>query len=220
MNTMSTGSIGTRKPYISASTVAPTVTKVAAFASCLLAGTGASYPVDTFDSWRQYVQPRVQFPFESKPAIFTDAVLDLRDTAQHLSNVRDVLSPSMSELAKELGVTRQALYKWLSAESQPDSPEKTDHIRRLSIVADMFRANGLSNGKALAKVRAFEGATLLDMVKLSPDWYSQAKIFVSEAIAMKESAKNSGLMSSKSQSSADWSDSESVPGTFGRNYLG
>ncbi|MFW8265105.1 helix-turn-helix domain-containing protein, partial [Klebsiella pneumoniae] len=37
----------------------------------------------------------------------------------------------MSELAKDLGITRQALYKWLSGENQPDDASKMQFITNL-----------------------------------------------------------------------------------------
>lgn len=67
---------------------------------------GASYPVNAYKQWRQYVQPRVQFAFDSIESTYTPAIspeVDVRNVAQHLANIREVLSPSMSELAKDLG---------------------------------------------------------------------------------------------------------------------
>ncbi|HBB5094751.1 hypothetical protein ACRW6W_01620 [Escherichia coli] len=195
------------------------------FATLLLgSGTGATFDMHNFDEWFTYVKDRSpvlgEMAFQSESKTHVDATPDLRSAEEHLVNVRNVIGLPMSELAKELNVTRQALYKWLSAESQPDSPEKVEHIKRLSIIADLFSANELSNGKSLVKIRAFDGDSLLDVIKTSPDWFEKAKTLVNEAVAMKDAARNSGIMGSKAESSSDWLASESISGAFDRNTLG
>lgn len=195
------------------------------FATLLLgSGTGASFDMHNFDEWYSYVKDKTpilgDLVLNPETKTHIGPVPDLRSAEEHLANVRNVIGLPMSELAKELNVTRQALYKWLSAESQPDSPEKIEHIKRLSLIADLFNANQLSNGKSLVKIRAFDGASLLDVVKTSPDWFEKAKSLVSEAVAMKEAARNSGMMDSKAESSSDWLASESISGAFDRNILG
>lgn len=209
------GNIGSSKQK--SSTTKPLISGL--FATLLLgSGTGATFDMHNFEEWISYVKDKapvlgdLAVHFENKTQI--GAVPDLRGPEEHLDNIRNVIGLPMSELAKELSVTRQALYKWLSAESQPDSLEKLEHIKRLSIIADLFRANGISNGKSLVKVRAFEGVNLLEAIKYSPDWHEKAKALVSEAVAMKDAAKNSGMMSSKAESTKDWLASESIPGAI------
>lgn len=195
------------------------------FATLLLgSGTGATFDMHNFDEWFSYVKDRSpvlgELALYSESKTHVDVPPDLRSAEEHLVNIRSVIGLPMSELAKELNVTRQALYKWLSAESHPDSPEKVEHIKRLSIIADLFSANGLSNGKSLVKIRAFDGDCLLDVVKTSSGWLEKANTLVNEAVAMKDAARNSGIIGSKAESSSDWLASESISGAFSRNTLG
>lgn len=187
-----------------------------AAASCLLVGTGASYPVNSIQHWRQYVQPKVQFGFEAVEVSSASDIaqpVDVRNIAQHLANVREVISPSMSELAKELGITRQALYKWLSGENQPDDPIKTNFIISLSNVADVFRKAHVNDAKLLIKMKAFNGLSLLDLIKREHDWQEPVQVLITESKAMKIAADNAKFAASKAMPSDGWRSSISIPGT-------
>ncbi|WP_153002048.1 XRE family transcriptional regulator [Pantoea dispersa] len=195
------------------------------FVTMLLgSGTGAAYDMHNIDEWFSYVKDKApaigELPVSASFDAQIEATPDLRSPEEHLANVRNIIALPMSELAKELNVTRQALYKWLSSESQPDSLEKIEHIKRLSAVADLLRENQLSNGKSLVKMKVFSGASLLDVLKTSPDWEEKAQTLVNEAVAMKETAKNSGMLNSKAQSSTDWLSGESISGAIVRDNLG
>lgn len=189
---------------------------IAIAASCLLVGTGATYPVNSIQNWRQFVQPKVQFGFEAvEVSSTTDTVqpVDVRNIAQHLANIREILSPSMSELAKELGITRQALYKWLSGENQPDDPVKTNFIARLSYVADEFRKAHVSDGKLLIKMKAFNGLSLVDLIKGELDWLEPVQLLINESNAMSAAADIAKFAASKAMPSDGWLSSISIPGT-------
>lgn len=212
-----TGSIGTVERYAptpQSSSCVPGVIAVAA--TLLLAGTGAAYPVNAYKQWRQYVQPRVQFAFDSIESTYTPAItpeVDIRNIAQHLTNIREVLSPSMSELAKDLGITRQALYKWLSGENQPDDTSKVQFITNLSNVADTFSRAELSDVKLLIKMKAFDGNSLMDLIKQGEDWHKPVQVLIDEAKAMNAAAVLANFASSKAKPTDGWKSTVSIPGT-------
>lgn len=186
-----------------------------ATASLLLAGTGAAYPVNSYKQWRQYVQPRVLFAFDSIEPTYTPEIsseLDVRNVAQHLTNIRNVLSPSMSELAKDLGVTRQALYKWLSGENQPDDASKMQFIINLSNIADLFSKAGLDNANLLIKMKAFNGKSLIELVKEGENWHHPVQVLINEAKAMDEAANLANFTASKAKPTDGWKSSVSIPG--------
>jgi transcriptional regulator with XRE-family HTH domain len=189
---------------------------VAVAASLLLVGTGASYPVNAYKQWRQYVQPRVQFAFDSIESTYTLAIssgVDVRNVAQHLANIREVLSPSMSELAKDLGITRQALYKWLSGENQPDDASKMQYINNLSNVSDSFSKAGLNDAKLLVKMKAFNGKSLMDLIREGEDWSKPVQVLIDEAKAMNAAAESANYFASKAKPTDGWKSSVSIPGT-------
>lgn len=185
-------------------------------ASLLLVGTGASYPVDGYKHWRHYVQPRVQFAFDPTEAAFfasSDPDVDVRSVAQHLANIREILSPSMSELAKDLGITRQALYKWLSGENQPDDETKTFVITNLSNVADTFSKAGIGDAKMLVKMKAFNGMSLMDIIKEGEDWHKPVQVLIDESKAMNAAADSANFAASRAKPTDGWKSSVSIPGT-------
>lgn len=208
-----TGSVRTTERYLPTPTFGTTTQKAAAVVSCLLVGTGASYPVDSYQSWRQYVQPRVQFAFEDNHSPVFVTELDVRNVAQHLANIREVLSPSMSELAKDLGITRQALYKWLSGENQPDDQSKTEFILNLSGVADAFSKACLDNVKLLIKMKAFDGRSLMDIIRNGKDWHQPVQVLIDEARVMNAAAESANFSVSKAKPTDGWKSSVSIPGT-------
>ncbi|MBB3307708.1 MULTISPECIES: helix-turn-helix transcriptional regulator [unclassified Enterobacter] len=220
----STGSIASAERYVS-STQSSCMPKVAAVAATLLlVGTGTAYNVNTYKLWKHYVQPKVQIAFEDVNSNYSlhNAIelndmtdvheLDVRNISQHLSNVREVLSPSMSELAKDLGITRQALYKWLSGENQPDDRSKVEYINTLSNIADEFSRARISDGKLLIKMKAFNGLSLLELVKNGDDWHRPVQMLVDESLAMSSAADSANFTSSKAKPSDGWKSSVSIPG--------
>ncbi|MGH1606236.1 helix-turn-helix domain-containing protein [Yersinia proxima] len=214
MLSLSTGSVIERHNL--PTFLVPSVTKAVVFTSMLLAGTGASYPVNKVDQWRPFIQSKVQFAFESNQASPYDTNskdVDLRTIAQHLGNIRQVLSPSMSELAKDLGITRQALYKWLSGENQPDDEVKTKFIVTLSNIADEFSKANISDAKLLIKMKAFDGLSLMNLVANGEDWHRPVMVLIDEARTMSQAAERANFISSKAKPSDDWKSSMSIPGS-------
>ncbi|CNI70713.1 helix-turn-helix domain-containing protein [Yersinia mollaretii] len=194
----------------------PSVTKAVVVTSLLLAGTGASYPVDKIGQWRPFIQSKVQFAFESSQAASYDTNskdVVFRTVAQHLGNIRQVLSPSMSELAKDLGITRQALYKWLSGENQPDDEAKTKFIITLSNIADEFSKANITDAKLLIKMKAFDGLSLMNLVANGEDWHRPVMLLIDEARTMNQAAESANFIGSKAKPSDDWKSSMSIPGS-------
>lgn len=212
-----TGGLNPATPTTQTSSIFPVVTGFVV-ASSLLFGTGASYQQENIKQWKHFVQPKVQFAFDSDVSTFlqnTEVGVDVRSVAQHLSNIRAVMSPSMSELAKDLGITRQALYKWLSGENQPDPGNEVSAmiITNLSKIADVFSNAGISDAKFLVKMKAFNGLSLMDLVKNNSDWHQAVRVLIDEAKAMNESAAQANFVGSKAKPTDGWKSSVSIPAT-------
>ena len=195
---------------------APSIAGAIIVASSLfLSGTGANYSVRDVNQWRNYVQPKVQFGLSRSETSESaeNELVDVRTISEHLNNVRSTLSPSMSELAKDLGITRQALYKWLSGESQPDDVSKAGYIFELSKVADRFNEAGVENAKLMVKMKAFDGLSIIDLIKQNNDWESSVSVLIEESRLLKEAGARANLVGSKSAPSDTWMSSVSIPGS-------
>jgi transcriptional regulator with XRE-family HTH domain len=136
--------------------------------------------------------------------------IDVRSAAEHLENIRAVLNPPVGELASIFDVSRQAVYKWLSGESEPE-PGKLERIQGFSRVADAFKDAGIERGRALSQLKAFDGYSLLDLVRASMDCAAAVGTLISEAQHMSAAYLRSGVAMSKANPTADWKSDASIP---------
>ncbi|CAI1635293.1 XRE family transcriptional regulator [Serratia marcescens] len=180
-------------------------------AALFLSGTGGNFNTGNSDHWVGYIKPKVSFVIDEPTRSSPKA--DVRSTAVHLTNIRNVLSPTMSELAVIFGVSRQAVYKWLSEESTPDDQDKMSLIRNLSLIADKLSDSGVSKPGTLIKMRAFEGSSLIDIIREKGDWETAVETLISEDQAMSEAYAKSKIAESKTAKNNDWLSSESILGS-------
>lgn len=82
--------------------------------------------------------------------------------AQDLARVREVLKPTVLELANLFGVSRQAVYLWQDG-TQP-SPEASARLAMLARAADVFANAGLAVDSQTLRRKVASGATVLDAV--------------------------------------------------------
>ena len=97
--------------------------------------------------------PLKLYAVETKPA---------RTSAEDMAQIRKVLAPAMSDLAKSFTVSRQTIYNWLNGE-QP-TPEHTARLRDLALVADLFAEAGVPVNSVLLKRKVIEGKNLLEVI--------------------------------------------------------
>ena len=197
--------------------VTPTANKlVVAVMGLLVAGTGSVYPIQGADSWWRSVKPRVSFSLakESKTQ-GVDERLDVRSSVAHIENVREVMNPSMADLAAVFGVSRQAVYKWISRDSEPEPPTQLK-IAELSRMADLLRSAKIERAGALMKMKAFDGQSLMDLIKQGTSKPEHVSALIVEAAKMQANYSNSGISDSKAAPSDSWKSYASIPGNFER----
>lgn len=178
-----------------------------------LAGTGGVYDLSQAAHWRSFLSGRVPFALvSSAPVVAARGERpDPRTAGQHLVNVRQVLNPAVSDLAAVFGVSRQAVYKWQAGDATPE-PEKLDRLRALSRAADELRTAGISHAPALAKIKAFEGRSLLDLAGSGALLPAHVRSLIEEARAMDAARARLGLAQSKAPASDAWRAELSIPG--------
>lgn len=176
----------------------------------MLVGTGSAYAMDRSDAWRPYLQHRVPFIFKSNVQGNSTERVDVRTPIEHLENIRAVLNPAVSDLASVFDVSRQAIYKWLSNDSNPE-PENSVRVQALSQIADSFKESGIVRASSLLKMKTFGGRSLMDIVKAGDDWHEAVNVLIAESRAMERSYELSGLAKSKAKPTSDWQASQSIP---------
>jgi transcriptional regulator with XRE-family HTH domain len=136
---------------------------------------------------------------------------DFRSASDHLSNIRQVLNPAISDLATVFGVSRQSIYKWISGEATPE-PDKFERIRALSQASDALRDAGVARASSMLKMKAFEGRSLMDLAAAGQLVPSHIQSLIAEAQVMDATYDRSGLAKSRAKPSDDWRTDVSIPG--------
>ncbi len=95
--------------------------------------------------------------------IFTVETKSARTSAENMEQIRKVLSPAMSDLAKSFNVSRQTIYNWLNGE-QP-TPEHTARLGDLALVADIFAEAGVPVNSVLLKRKVIKGKNLFEIIR-------------------------------------------------------
>ncbi len=199
---------------------APIGAAAAAFAllgsALAVSGTGSTFVTSRAGEWRRMLAPRVSFHVDVGTAgDIHEHRPDLRSASDHLGNIRQVLSPAISDLATVFGVSRQAIYKWIGGEATPE-PDKFERIRSLSHAADAFRDAGITRASSMLKMKAFEGRSLMDLVAVGQLLPLHIQALIKEAQAMDAAYNRSGLAKSKAKPSDDWRTEVSIPGSSER----
>ena len=86
-----------------------------------------------------------------------------RTPAEDIAQIREVLSPAVSDFAKAFNVSRQTIYNWSNGE-QPAS-EHSARLRDLALVADMFAAAGVPVSGVLLKRKVIKGKNLFEIIR-------------------------------------------------------
>lgn len=190
-----------------------TTTALVLGAALFISGTGSVFELSRAADWRKMVESRTAITVDVEP-ITEIAPNDFRTAAEHMNNIKQVLNPAISNLATVFGVSRQAIYKWMSSESSPE-PEKLQRVEMLSHAADSFHKAGIRNTTAMLKIKAFDGLSILDLVASDQLLPKHVDVLIAEAQAMESAYDRSGLAQSKAKPSDDWRNDVSIPGNLG-----
>lgn len=183
------------------------------FTTLMIMGTGSMYTSYSAAQWRDMLQYRVpvELHVHAKEDEALSSQIDARSAAEHIANIREHLGSSVSDLANVLGVTRQAIYKWIAGDATPEA-DKQQRIQALSHVADKFAAYGVERAGSLMKMKAFEGQSLLDLAKIGKITNAKVDRLINESMAMKKAYAESAIANSKTAPADDWKSDISVPG--------
>ncbi|WP_311968872.1 helix-turn-helix transcriptional regulator [Pseudomonas baltica] len=198
--------------YLSPSASGSKSKLVVAVMSLLVTGTGSAYPITAADSWWKSVKPRVSFTLAKEDP---HKHIDVRSPVAHIENIRETLNPSMADLSAVFGVSRQAIYKWISRDSEPE-PATQAKLATLSRIADELKSAQVERVGNLVKMKAFNGSSLLDLVRLGTNSSEHISVLITEARKMETNYAKSGLPQSKAKPSDSWQTYVSIPGAVER----
>lgn len=87
----------------------------------------------------------------------------LRTPADELAQIRNVLHPSVTDLANSLGVSRQTVYSWQAG--KPIAPENASRLADLASAADLFAKEGITVHPLLLRRSIYKGKNLLEIAR-------------------------------------------------------
>jgi hypothetical protein len=208
LNTMNV----TPQPYLSTVPIAINENTHAAlglfFPMLLTAGTGGIITLHSIESLERYY-PRIHI--EHPVAINVDT----RSSAEHLANIRDVLTINMSELASILKRTRPTVYAWLEGR-EPTKADAAVNIRRLSHVADKIKLANIIQLDQLIRRPVLNGRSLLDLIKANEDPSEISQVL--KSISEKEAkTRSESKISGQNLRSLDDVSSEFSPAIYERS---
>jgi transcriptional regulator with XRE-family HTH domain len=121
-------------------------------------GTGGAATID-------YVKTRGSkgYAFVACDGPEAPAISRVPSAAEHLAQIRNVLRPSITDLAKALGVSRQAIYDW--QDGRPIAPENVARLQDIARAADLFAREGLEATAHVMRRPITDGKSFFDIVR-------------------------------------------------------
>lgn len=170
--------------------------------------TGAIERTSSFERLQSYFKGR-----EAPSAIVAapqPSRIDVRGPQQHLANIKAVFALPISELAHALGVTRQSIYKWMSASATPDG-ENLARLASLSRVADQFSNAGIDRAGALLSVKVAGGKSVLELLGSGENILGYIPQLLNEAASVNYAYESSPIRRKPASDSSEWKSSISIP---------
>lgn len=99
------------------------------------------------------------------PAFSTATTLDIRSAVETLSRIREVFRLSISDLATACGVSRQAVYKWISGSSASLARDNQSRLDDLYRAAELLAERGVIGSAALLRRKDKSGRALLEVMR-------------------------------------------------------
>jgi uncharacterized protein (DUF2384 family) len=142
-----------------------------ATASAFLVGTGGMENASYYSARGDRGYSKVKFVnLNEKQIEFPQTPID------HLEKILEVLRPSITTLARTIGVSRQSIYDWQSGTHI--SPENSAKLSNLAKAADVFAAEKLEATQQLLQ-RKISGASFLDRVNRGESAVEAARLLLS-----------------------------------------
>jgi len=136
--------------------------------------------------------------------------IDVRSAQQHLENIKSVFALPISDLAQALGVTRQSIYKWMSASAIPEG-DNLSRLASLSRIADRFSNARIERAGALLSVKVSGEKSVLELFRSGESVDEYIPQLVAEATAIDHAYESSAVHNRAATGSSEWRSSISIP---------
>jgi hypothetical protein len=99
-----------------------------------------------------------------------------RSPAENLEHIRAVLQPNVTDLARALGVSRQAIYDWQAG--RPIAATNVQRIEDLARAADLFAREGLHGTAQVMRRPISGGKNLFEIVRIGGSAEDSARMLI------------------------------------------
>lgn len=163
--------------YASASTlrVSPTKTVVGHLSTtigktastCLtcafLVGTGGYATADYLAKRNDRGYKLIQFELPKQAVDVAVGKQVTQNSAKNLARIREILKPTVTELANLFGVSRQAVYDWQAG--KPIAPENALRLGEFAKAAELLSAQQIQVSSQALRRKVLDGQSLLDALR-------------------------------------------------------
>lgn len=178
----------------------------------LVVATGSSYAADRINEWQPYVTTRVPLQIDETRDVSSansEALVGSLSLSEKVSFIKKTFNYGVSDLAKLLGISRQAIYKWNTDQVTPEAivSVKVDNLAKVAIFlsdADVKRAG------ELIKLKYFGDQPLLEKAILGNVSDSYLEEVVSY-IKQMQTHNNQITKLTESTQESEWLSSASLP---------
>jgi len=114
-----------------------------------------------------------------------------RTPQEDLNRIQEILSPSVTDLASALGVTRQTIYNWRKGEMV--NPDHAKRLRDFAFASDLLAEGGVKITSTMMKRKVVNGQTLWQVAKAGGSIRETAALLVETS--KREEIQRARLMS-------------------------
>lgn len=130
--------------------------------ACLV-GTGGYATADYLAKRNDRGYKLIQFELPKQVADVATGKQTTQSAAQNLARIREILKPTITELANLFGVSRQAVYDWQAG--KPIAPENALRLGEFAKAAELLSAQQIQLSSQALRRKVLDGQSLLDALR-------------------------------------------------------
>lgn len=128
-----------------------------------LVGTGGYATTDYLVKRNDRGYPLIQFELPKQVVHVAAGTQATQSPVQNLARIREILKPTMTELASLFGVSRQAVYDWQAG--KPIAPENALRLGEFAKAAELLSAQQTHISSQALRRKVLDGQSLLDALR-------------------------------------------------------
>ena len=130
--------------------------------ACLV-GTGGYATADYLAKRNDRGYKLIQFNLTKQTSDVVLSTQVTQNSVRNLARIREILKPTITELANLFGVSRQAVYDWQAG--KPVAPENALRLEEFAKAAELLSAQQIQISSQVLRRKVLDGKSLLDALR-------------------------------------------------------